>query len=81
MVDHQGNIVQPKSKQRMPLVVINSVTTSTYAEATELIESNNFAEKLERNVKISHVCTERVIDSHKVSELVANEFPLKQGDI
>ena len=30
---------------------------------------------------MSHVCTERIINTYKVSELVANEFPLKQGDI
>ena len=62
-------------------MVVNSVTTSTCADAADLMESNNFAAQLERNVNISHVCTERVINSHNVSELVANEFPLKQGDI
>ena len=81
MVDHQGNVLQPRSKQRRPLMVVNSVTTSTCADAADLMESNNFAAQLERNVNISHVCTERVINSHSVSELVANEFPLKQGDI
>ena len=62
-------------------MAMNSMVTSTCTDAADLMEGNNFVDKLERNVNISHVCTEKLINSHKVSELVSNEIPLKQGDI
>ena len=69
MLDHQGHVVQPRSKQRRPLMVINSVTASTCADdAADLMEGNNFSGQLERNVNISHVCTDRIVNTHTVSE-------------
>ena len=66
IVDHHGHIVKPRSKQRRPLMTINSVTASTCADdAADLMEGSNCVDQLERNVNASHVCTERIINTHK----------------
>ena len=65
MVDHHGHIVQPRSKQRRPLMTINSMTASTCTDdAADLMDVNTFAAQFERNVNVSHVCTERIINTY-----------------
>ena len=62
-------------------MAINAMVTSTCADAADLMEGHNFVDKLERNVNICHICTEKLINSHKVLELVRNEFLLEQGGV
>ena len=71
MIVHHGHIVQSGSKQRRPMMTINSVTASTCADdAADLMEGNNFADQLERDVNVSHICTERIINTHKFLSLL-----------
>ena len=58
-------------------MVNTSVAASVCANAADFVEGYNFADQLERNVNSSLVCTEKIVNTHKVSELVANEFTLK----
>ena len=62
-------------------MVINSITTSTYSDAADVLDEGNFGNVLQRNVNISHVCSERLLGTHKVYEIVNNERPLRQGNI
>jgi hypothetical protein len=64
MVDHNGDIVRPGVKNRLPLMVINSVTISTCADAVDVLSRDNFANALERNVNVSHV---RVTKTNTIS--------------
>ena len=49
-MDYKGDLVRPGVPKRAPLMLIHSVTTSTSAEAIDVMDDNNFAEALEANV-------------------------------
>ena len=54
-LDFKGDIVRPGVPKWAPLMLINSVTTSTCAEAVDVMDGNNFAEVLEANVNVSYL--------------------------
>ena len=55
MMNSKGDIVHPSDVERTPLMVINSVTVSIFADAVGVMSVDNFATALERNVNVSHV--------------------------
>ena len=49
-----GDLVRPGVPKRAPLMLINSVATSTCAEAVDVMDGDNFAEAPEANVNVSY---------------------------
>ena len=63
-------------KNRAPLMVINQLTTSTCADAVDVMSSDNFAEALEAHVNVSNV---RVMKPRATAQI--DRVPPKQrGD-
>ena len=62
-------------------MAINSVTASTCADTADLLNESYFGHVLEKNVSILHICVERQIGSHTISEIATNKFLLTQRDI
>ena len=55
MVSYKRDIICPGTVERTSLMVINSVTMSTCADAVDILSSDNFATALKCNVNVSHV--------------------------
>jgi hypothetical protein len=64
MTNYKGDIFRPRNVERTHLMVINSVTMSTCADAINVMSADNFATALERNVNVSHV---NVTKTHTLS--------------
>ena len=54
-LNYKGDLVRPGVPKRVPLMSINSVITSTCAEAVDIMDGDNFAEALEANVSVSYL--------------------------
>jgi len=55
MINYKGDSVHPCNVQRTSLIVANSVTMLTCADAVDLMFEDNFAPAIERNLTVSHV--------------------------
>ena len=55
MMNSRGEIARPGSGTRRPLMAINSVTTSSCADAVDMLEGDNFAKALECTVNVSYL--------------------------
>jgi hypothetical protein len=55
ILNYKGGIVRPGVAEKTTLMVVNSVTMSTYADAVDVLPVDTFATVLERNVNVSHV--------------------------
>ena len=55
MINYKGDSVHPCNIQRTSLIVANSVTMLTCADAVDLMFEDNFAPAIERNLTVSHV--------------------------
>ena len=55
MMNYKGGIIRPGADERTPLMVINSVTMSTCADAVDVLSADNFATALQRNINVSHL--------------------------
>ena len=54
-MNYKGDLVRPGVLKRAQLILINSVTPSTCAEAVDIRDGDNFAEALEANVNMSYL--------------------------
>ena len=54
-LDYKGDLTRPGAHKRAPLMLINSVTTSTSANAIDVMDGNDFVEALEVNVNVSYL--------------------------
>ena len=54
-MDYKGDLVRPGVPERAPPMLINSATTSTSAEAIDVMDGNNFAEALDSNANVSYL--------------------------
>ena len=60
-MNYKGDLVRPGVPKRVPLMSINSVITSTCAEAVDIMDGDNFAEALEANVSVSYLGLSTVV--------------------
>ena len=51
-MNYKGDIVRPDAGLRRPLMVINSVTTSTNDDAVDILSADNFGEALRGHVHV-----------------------------
>ena len=54
-LDYKGDLIRPVVHKRASLMLINSATTSTSADAIDVMDGNNFAEALEANVIVPYL--------------------------
>ena len=66
MIDFQGGIIRPGIIDRGHLMVINSVTVSTFIDVADVLSDENFGNVLQSNVNFSHV---KVLNTHYLSRL------------
>ena len=66
MMDFQGDIVRPGIIDRGHLMVINSVTVSTFHDAADVLSNENFGNVLQSNFNVSHV---KFLYTHHLSRL------------
>ena len=70
-IDYKGEIVRPGMRERKPLMAINQLTTSTCADAVDVMSKDNFVEALESNVNVSHVRIDKPVKVARVSNTPA----------
>ena len=59
-------------------MIINSVFTSICANAVDVLNHFKIFNIFEKNANISHIFTEKMIDTHIVSEITASELLLNR---
>ena len=60
-MNYKGDLVRPGVLKRAQLILINSVTPSTCAEAVDIMDGDNFAETLEANISVSYLGLSTVV--------------------
>ena len=55
ILNYNGELARPGIPKRAPLMLINSVTTSTCAEARDIMDGDTFAEAPEANINVPYL--------------------------